>query len=63
MLYVPYNTEQISPAYITKYNNKHDKKAILLMITDNKKWHYLTVKSISGLLRRITSNHNGDFHC
>ena len=63
MLYVPYNTEQISPAYITKYNNKHDKKAILLMITDNKKWHYLTVKSISGLLRRITSNHNGDFYC
>ena len=24
-------------------------------------WHYLAVKNISGLLRGITSNHNGDF--
>ena len=34
------------------------------MITDKtNNWHYLAVKSISGLLRRITSNHNGDFYC
>ena len=33
------------------------------MITDGEKWHYLAVKSISRLLRRITSNHNGDFYC
>ena len=34
------------------------------MITDGTgNWHYLVVKSISGLLRRITSNHNGDFYC
>ena len=34
------------------------------MITDGtSNWHYLAVKSISGLLRGITSNHNGDFHC
>ena len=33
------------------------------MITDDKDWHYLTVKSISKLLRRITSNHAGDFYC
>ena len=26
-------------------------------------WHYLAVKSIFRLLREITSNHNGDFHC
>ena len=33
------------------------------MITDGtSNWHYLAVKSISGLLRRITSNHNGDFY-
>ena len=32
------------------------------MIPDNKKWHYLAVKSISGLLRGITSNHVGDFY-
>ena len=34
------------------------------MITDgSSNWHYLAVKSISGLLKGITSNHNGDFHC
>ena len=36
---------------------------ILLMITDGKKWLYLAVKSISALLREITSNNNGDFYC
>ena len=33
------------------------------MITDAKKWHYLAVKSLSALLRGITSNHVGDFYC
>ena len=34
------------------------------MITDGtSNWHYLAIKNISGLLRRITSNHNGDFYC
>ena len=33
------------------------------MITDGEKWHYLTVKNLSRLLRRITSNHVGDFYC
>ena len=34
------------------------------MITDRtSNWHYLAVKSISGLLRRTTSNHNGNFYC
>ena len=54
---------QIRPAYISKYNNKCDNQVILLMITDNEKWHYITVKSISRLLRGITSNHVGDFYC
>ena len=48
----------------TKYNNERDNRVDLLMITaGSNNWHYLTVKSISGLLRRITSNHNGDFYC
>ena len=61
ILYVPYNTKQIKQAYISKHNNERD----FLMITDGTgNWHYLAVKSISGLLRRgITSNHNGDFYC
>ena len=34
------------------------------MITDkDENWHYLAVKSISALLKRITSNHVGDFYC
>ena len=40
------------------------------MITDSdkrsdevKNRHYLAVKSVSKLLRGITSNHNGDFYC
>ena len=33
------------------------------MITNNEKWHYLAVKNISGLLKGITSNHDGDFYC
>ena len=34
------------------------------MIADGtSNWHYLAVKSISGILRGITSNHNGDFYC
>ena len=31
------------------------------MITDGKIWHYLTVKSLSTLLKGISSNHVGDF--
>ena len=63
ILYVSYNTKQIKPACISKYNNKRGNQVILLMITDNEKWHYLAVKSISRLLRGITSNHVGDFYC
>ena len=33
------------------------------MITDGEKWHDLAVRRLSALLRRITSNHNGDFYC
>ena len=64
ILYVPYNTKQIKQAYISKYNNERDNQVNLLMITDGtSNWHYLAIKSISGLLRGITSNHNGDFYC
>ena len=61
---MPYNTKQIKQAYISKYNDERDNRVNLLMITDETgNWHYLAVKSISGLLRGITSNHNGDFIC
>ena len=64
ILYVPHNTKQIRQAYISKHNNERDTHVNLLMITDGTgNWHYLAVKSISGLLRGITSNHNGNFYC
>ena len=63
ILYVPYNTKEIRLAYKSKYNNKRNNQVTLLMITDNEKWHYLSVKSLPALLRGITSNHNGDFYC
>ena len=60
--YVPYNTKQIRQAYIPKNNNEPDTQVNLLMITDGtSNWHYLAVKIISGLLRGIKSNLNGDF--
>ena len=33
------------------------------MIADGEKWHYLAVKKLSALLRRITSKHVGYFYC
>ena len=33
------------------------------MNSDGQKWHYLVVKSLSGLLRGITSTHTEDFYC
>ena len=63
VLFVPYNTEQIRPACVSKYNSKRENQVILLMITDDKKWHYLAVKSLPALFREITSNHHADFYC
>ena len=62
-MFAPHNTEEIRLAYKSKHNFKRRKQLILLMITDGKKWHYFAVKSLSVLLRGITSNHNGDFYC
>ena len=33
------------------------------MITDGEKWHYTAVTRLSGLLRGVTGNNNGDFYC
>ena len=62
--YIPYNTMEIRQAYISKHNYERGNQVNLLMITDgNTNWHYLAIKNLSGLLRGITSNHNGDFYC
>ena len=63
ILYVPHNTRKIHIAYKSRHNLTREKQVILLMITDGEKWHRLVVKNLSGLLRGVTSNHNGDFYC
>ena len=63
ILYIPHNTKKIQVAYRSKNNLTYNKQIILLMITNGEKWHYLTVKNLSGLLREITSKHHSDFHC
>ena len=63
ILYVPHNTKQIRLAYKSKYNYKRNNQVNLLMITNGKKWHYLVARSLSALLRGITSNHIGDIYC
>ena len=63
ILFVPRITKQIRHAYKSKHNFKPENQVILLIINDGTKWHYLAVKSLSPLLRGITSNHNGDFYC
>ena len=63
ILYVPFNTKKIEIAYKSKYNLIRDNQIILLMISNGKNWHYLAVKSLSRLLRGISSNHNSDYYC
>ena len=64
ILFIPHKTQEIRQAYISKHNKTHIMHANLLMITDGTdNWQYFAIKSISGLLRGITSNHNGDYYC
>ena len=60
---MPYNTEEIRHTYKSKYNLKHENQVILLTITNGEKWHYLAVKKLATLFRRITSKHVGDVYC
>ena len=63
ILYVPNNTKKIEIAYKSKHNLTREKQVILLMISNGENWHYFVVKSLSGLLTGITSNHKEDFYC
>ena len=59
----PLTPKKFEIAYKSKYNLVRDNQIILLMISNGENWHYLTVKSLSRLLRGITSNHDGDCYC
>ena len=63
ILYVPHSTKEIEIAYKSKHNLTRETQIILLMISNGENWHYLVVKSLSGLLTGITSNHKEDFYC
>ena len=61
-MFVSYNTKKIRLAYKWKYD--------LSVKNSNfgndywwKKWHYIPAKSLSVLLRGITSNLKGHFYC
>ena len=64
--------EKTYPAYVSKHNLNRETQVILLVIpngekhaakSEGRRWHYLTVKKLSALLRGITSKNNGDFYC
>ena len=55
VLYVPYNTKEKRLAIKSKHNLKRKNHVILLIITDNKIWHHLSVTELSGLFRGKTS--------
>ena len=59
---MPYNTEKIRLSHKSEHNFKRNNQVILLIITYGKKLHYLAVKSLSELLRGVTSNNDGDFY-
>ena len=45
-LYVPHNKKEIGVIYMSKYNRKHENQAVLSMITNGEKKHYLALKSV-----------------
>ena len=57
------NILKIEIAYKSKYNLIRDNQIILLMISNGENWHYLAVRTLSGLLRGISSTHDGDYYC
>ena len=62
-MYVPEVEKTKRHAYKSKYDLTRENQVILLMISDGEKWHYLTVRSLSALLRGITPKHKGDSYC
>ena len=62
-MHVPEGEKIIRHAYKSNNNLTRENQVILLMIGDGEKWHYLTVRSLSALLKVITSKQKGDSYC
>ena len=60
VLYVPEDERTIRHAYKSKHDLTRENQVILLMISDDEKWHYLTVRHLSVLLKGMASKHEGD---
>ena len=54
--------EKIRPADISKHNSNRSKRIIILIILNGEGRHYIAVKHLSVLLRRITSKYHGNFY-
>ena len=53
MLFINYNAKTIRVAYRSEQNNKCQKQAIFLMISDGNKWHYLAVTTYLHCFKEI----------
>ena len=53
----------ICPTYITKYSSSRKKKVNLLIILNGRGWHFLAMKKLPALLRRIILKNNGYSYC
>ena len=60
ILYV--KNDKICRTFVSKQNSKLEKHATILMIPNGEGWHYIKVKQLSGLLRKITSKSKSDFY-
>ena len=54
ILSAQHNKKEISITYKSKYNHKRKNQVILVMITNGKKWYYLTARCLPALLAGIT---------
>ena len=62
-MYVPDGEKATGHAFKSKYNLTRENQIILLIIADGEKWHYLTVRILSVLVKGITSKHKVDSYC
>ena len=53
----------IRQGFISKHNSERPKCVDLLIVQDGVKKHYVVIKSLSALLRDVTSTNHGDFYC
>ena len=54
--------KKVYPDYVSKHNSNHKEDILSMISKAEKQWHYLEVKKLSALLRRITFKHYGDFY-